>query len=102
MSDEKDGYINMVLQSNVSLMALPVEEPENESQEESIMDVLNFDEDDKDENVGVSGLSMLEKAAMSVLSHRKESAEPAHDKNLTTMIPLKDFKTFDKPTRCHS
>jgi len=47
-------------------------------------------------------LSMLEKAAMSVLSHRKESAEPAHDKNLTTMIPLKDFKTFDKPTRCHS
>ena len=31
---------------------------------------------------------------MSVLSQGKESAEPAHDENLTTMISLTDFKTY--------
>ena len=46
----------MVLRSNVSLMALPVEETENELQEESIMDALNADEDYKHETVSVSGL----------------------------------------------
>ena len=61
-SDEKDAYINMVLGSSVSLTALPVKEPENEPQEESIMDVLNVNEDDEDERVSVSGLSMLAKA----------------------------------------
>lgn len=93
-SDGKDAYINMVLRSNVSLTALPVEETENELQEESIMDALNVDKDDKQETVSVSGLSMLAEAAMSVLSHGKESSEPAHDENLTPMIPLKDFKTY--------
>ena len=85
-SDEKDAYINIVLGSSVSLTALPVKEPENESQEESIMDVLNVNEDDKDETVSVCGLSMLAKGAMSVLSHGKESAEPAHHEKLKTMI----------------
>ena len=37
---------------------------------------------------------MLAKAAMSVLSHGKEPAQPAHHDKLTTMIPLKDFKTY--------
>ena len=46
----------MVLRSNVSLTALPVEETENKLQEESIMDALNVDEDYKHERVGVSGL----------------------------------------------
>ena len=41
----------MVLRSNVSLTALPVEETENELQEESIMDALNVDEDYKHETV---------------------------------------------------
>ena len=55
-SDEKDAYIPMVLRSNVSLTALPVEEQENESQQESIYtEVLNVDEDDKVEIVTVSG-----------------------------------------------
>ena len=39
------------------------------------MDVLNVDEDGKDETVSVSGLSMLAKATMSVLSQGKESSE---------------------------
>ena len=46
----------MVLRSNVSLTALPVEETENKLQEESIMDALNVDEDYKHETVRVSGL----------------------------------------------
>lgn len=58
------------------------------------MDAFNVDEDDKHETVSVSGLSVLAEAAMSVLSHGKESSEPAHDENLTSMIPLKDFKTY--------
>lgn len=60
------------------------------------MDVLNVDEDDKDETVSVSGLSVLAKATMSVLSHGKKesSEEPTEDENLTAMIPLKDFKTY--------
>ena len=58
------------------------------------MDAFHVDEDDKHETVSVSGLSVLAEAAMSVLSHGKESSEPAHDENLTSMIPLKDFKTY--------
>ena len=46
----------MVLRSNDSLTALPVEETENKLQEESIMDALNVDEDYKHETVTVSGL----------------------------------------------
>ena len=70
-SDEKDPYTNMVLRSNISLTASPLEEMPNKLQEESIMDALNVDEDDKHETVSVSGLSMLAEAAMSELSHGK-------------------------------
>ena len=68
------------------------------------MDAVNVDEDDKHETVSVSGLSMLAEAAKSVSSHGKESSEPAHDENLTSMIPLKDFKTYliNQSTRRHS
>ena len=43
---------------------------------------------------------MLPKAAMSVSSHGKESAEPEDDEDLRTMIPLHErFQdVFDKPT----
>ena len=70
-SDEKDAYTNMVLRSNISLTASPLEETQNKLQEESIMDALNADEDDKHETVSISGLSMLAEAAISELSQKK-------------------------------
>lgn len=86
-SEEKDGCIKMILRSDVGLTALPSEEPEMVLQEVSIMGALNFDEDDE-EAASVSRLSMLAEAAMIVSCHEKETV------NQTTMIPLKEFKTY--------
>lgn len=86
-SEEKDGCIKMILWSDVGLTALPSEEPEMVLQQVSIMGALNFDEDDE-EAASVSRLSMLAEAAMIVSCHEKETV------NQTTMIPLKEFKTY--------
>lgn len=86
-SEEKYACIKMILRSDVGLTALPSEEPEMVLQEVSIMGALNFDEDDE-EAASVSRLSMLAEAAMIVSCHEKETV------NQTTMIPLKEFKTY--------
>ena len=82
---EKDSYIKMVLNSNVALTS-ELKEKENHT------DAIQADESDR--YLSRSGLSVLAEAALSELSHGKESSEPTDETKQTPMITLDEFRKY--------
>ena len=82
---EKDSYIKMVLNSNVALTS-ELKETENHT------DAIQVDE--SDHYLSMSGLSVLAEAALSELSHGKESSEPTDETKQTPMITLDEFRKY--------
>ena len=83
--EEKDSYIKMVLNSNVALTS-ELKETENHT------DAIQVDE--SDHCLSMSGLSVLAEAALSELSHGKESSEPTDETKRTPMITLDEFRKY--------
>ena len=75
----------MVLNSNVALTS-ELKEKENHT------DAIQADESDR--YLSRSGLSVLAEAALSELSHGKESSEPTDETKQTPMITLDEFRKY--------
>ena len=79
------SYIKMVLNSNVALTS-ELKETENHTGEIQV--------DESDHYLSMSGLSVLAEAALSELSHGKESFKPTDETKQTPMITLDEFRKY--------